>query len=399
VTTQQEQPLSGRRILEIGGTLAVAAATKQFADYGGTVIKVEPAGGSTIRRLPPFPADVPSLETGAYHLALDTGKRSIVLDLDTPSGAEVLGRLIRSVDLVFVHGPASRAERVRDLVAGAGDTRPSLVAMTDHGIDGPYHHRTENDTSLFALSGRMRAHGIAGEEPFRYAPEVGLMQWGATAATVGMAALWGRASNQPPRLIEVTGVEALAGNVDTWFIPWEFAGAESPREPGQSRTVYPGGCYRCKDGYVVFAAATPPFFNRLREAIGGEELLADPRFTDPAQKVVNFDAFMEFLMPWLEARTRQEVFHELQKFGVMVAPMLNASELATEPQAVARGSFVDVALSGDAHTTIAAAPFRMGNAWSAGPAPHLGEHTDAILAEMGYSPMERLALFRGGVTG
>lgn len=83
----------------------------------------------------------------------------------------------------------------------------------------------------------------------------------------------------------------------------------------------------------------------------------------------------------------------------MVAPMLDASELATEPQAVARGSFQEVPLPSGQSTVIATAPFRLDDAWAAGPAPCLGEHTDAILAEAGYTTAERLALFRAAVTG
>ena len=84
--TASPQPLEGVRVVEVGGTVAVAGATKTLADYGADVVKIEEAGGGEIRRLPPFPDDRPNINHGAFHLGLDTGKRSIVVDTTTASG-------------------------------------------------------------------------------------------------------------------------------------------------------------------------------------------------------------------------------------------------------------------------------------------------------------------------
>ncbi len=376
----------------------MAAAAKLFADYGAEVIKVEPTGGASMRRLPPFPDDVPHLETGAYHLALDTGKRSVVVDIETASGREVLDRLCAQVDLVFVHLTSALALELRDGVRALAQP-PALVVLTEHGIEGPTSEYLEDDMSLFAWTGRMRNHAVAGQEPLRYAPHVAEMQWAATAAAAGSAALWGRAQGQPSREIEVSAVEALTGNVDTWFTTWQFLGAEGPRLGGQSKTLYPAGCYRCADGYVVFAAAGQPFFNRLCEGIGHPELLSDPRFIGPTQKPLNFDAFFAVLDPWLKARTKHEVFTALQQHGVMVSPVLDASEVAGDPQAVARESFVERAVPGGGTTLIAGPPVRIADGWEAGLPPRVGEHTDEVLRTLGYTVTERLALFRAGVTG
>lgn len=78
------RPFAGTRVVEVGGTLAVAAATKPLSDFGAEVLKVEPLDGGDLRRLPPFPGDVPHRDRGGYHLALDTGKRSLALDPATP---------------------------------------------------------------------------------------------------------------------------------------------------------------------------------------------------------------------------------------------------------------------------------------------------------------------------
>ncbi len=392
------RPLAGHRVLEVGGSLPVAAAAKLFSDYGADVIKVEPIGGASMRRLPPFPGDIPDLEAGVWHVALDTGKRSVVVDIETASGREVLDRLCAQAGLVLVHTASALALDIREGVRALA-TPPAFVVLTEHGLDGPRSSHIENDTSLFAWTGRMRQHAIAGEEPLRYAPHVAEMQWAATASAAGVAALWAHASGQPAREVEVSGVEALTGNVDSWFVAWEFLGVESPRVAGQSNAAYPAGCYRCADGYVVFAAAGQPFFTRLCEGIGHPELATDPRFADPAQKPLHFDGFFAVLDPWLRARTKHEIFTTLQQYGVMVSPVLDASEVAGDAQAVARQSFVERTLPGDGTTLIAGPPFRMADGWEAGPPPRVGGHTDEVLRDLGYTSTERLALFRAGVTG
>jgi len=392
------RPLSGRRVVEVGGSVPVSAAGKLFSDYGADVIKVEALGGASLRRLPPFPDDIPHLDRGGMHVALDTGKRSIVVDLGTPSGVAILDRLAGSADLVLLHADASEAGELREGLRTL-EQPPSVVVLTEHGLDGPYSGRLENGTSLLASTGRMRQHSIPGEEPLRYAPYVPEMQWGATAAAVANACLWSTTHGGAPREVEVSGVEAMTGNVDTWFLIWEFQGAEWPRVPGQSKTAYPAGCYECADGWVVFASANPPFFHRLCEAIGHPELITDERFLTPAEKALHFDEFFAILDPWLKQRTRDEVFTYLQSYGVMVAPVLDVSDVVADRQAVARGSFVEHGLPEGGTTLLAGPPFRLEGAWEARPAPRIGEHTDEILRELGYSTTERLALFRAAVTG
>lgn len=394
-----DRPFTGMHVIEVGGTLAAAGATKTLSDFGAGVTKVEPLAGGQERRLPPFPGDIPHLDRGGFHLALDTGKRSLPLDISTPSGFDVLLALARRSDLVVLHLPTAEARDLIAAVEALGGNAPTTVALSAHGLDGPFAERAENDLSLFAWSNRMLRHSFPGQEPLRYAPHVATMQWAATAAAVAAAALWSHRHGGGRRAIEVGGVESLAGSVDNWFVPWNFTGADIPRTVGPSRVDYPSGYLPCKDGYVMFFAPGEPFFSRLCTAIGHPEVAADPRFTDPEQKPLHFDAFMEYLGPYLRTRTKDEVFTELQAHGVLVAPLLDVSEALRDRQAVARGSFVQVEQPAVGATTIAGPPFRIEGAWEPLPAPTFGQHTVEVLTELGYSAPEQLALFQAGITG
>jgi crotonobetainyl-CoA:carnitine CoA-transferase CaiB-like acyl-CoA transferase len=394
-----DRPFDDVRVIEVGGSVAVAGATKTLSDYGADVVKVEPPGGAAMRRLPPFPDDRPHIDTGAYHLALDTGKRSIGLDVATASGREVLLGLSRGASLLVVDLPPDETRALLDAVDALGDDAPSTVAMSPHGLEGPFAGRVENDTSLFAWSNRMFRHAEAEKEPLRYGPFVPTLQWSSTAAAAAAAAIWGRERDGHRRSIEVAGVEALTGNVDSWFVIAMFAGSDLPRGPGRTPAAYPAGCYACKDGYVTFASQGEPFFSRLCEGIGHPELAQDERFTDPMQRPLHFDDFMAYLGPYLAERTRDEAFTELQSHGVMVAPVLHVGESLEDAQSVARGSFVDVEQPIAGTLPLAGPPFRLEDAWAAEPAPRLGEHTAQLLDEIGYSREEQIALFRAGVTG
>lgn len=356
-----EQPLAGIRVVEVGSTVEAASATKTLSDYGATVIAVEPLHGGLVRRIAPFAGDCAHLERGAFHLALNTGKQSIALDVASPSGAEVLARLLEEADLLVVHAAPEEAKR---LLAVAAAVDASAVAITPHGLDGPYAGRVENETSVFAWSTRMRHHAHPGRPPLRYAPQLIAIQLGATATAVGMAAIWARQHGAPRQEIDIAAVEALAGNVDSYFLTWSFTGVESQRAGGRSKAAYPAGNYRCNDGWVMFAASGDRFFARLCEALGHPELFTDPRFATPEAKAQHWVAFMEYLGPWLESRTRNEVVSELQGFGVMVAPTLRVSDVLEDPQAVARGSFVDVEQPGVGTVRMPGAPFRLDGAWA-----------------------------------
>lgn len=395
------QPWSGTRVVEIGDGVAVSCAGKQFADFGADVVKVERIGGGEVRRLAPFPRDRPHRDHGGFHLSLDTGKRSMALDVGTPSGREVIARLAQGAQLALVELPPALAGPVLAALRGTVEA-PSVVALSPHGLDGPYRDRRENDLSIFAWTTRLHRHRLEEEPPLRYAPHVVAMQVGLTAAAVGIGALWGHLHDGTRRDAEVSAVEALAGNVDTSFVAWSLSGG-APSVPRRSRGTYPVGTYRCKDGFVQLTAGDSPFFERACRAIDRPDFIDDPRFRTKESRPPHHEEFLAAFQPWLDARTKGEVFRAMQAERVLCTPILDVSEALQDAQSVERGSYVTVEQPDVGAMTLAGPPFRLGglegDAWRTGPAPRLGEHGGEILDGLGYSRDEQQALFRAGVTG
>jgi len=387
--------LHGVRVLDLSRVLAGPYATMVLADLGADVIKVErPGTGDDTRHWgPPFRGD-----DAAYFLSVNRGRRSLALDLTRHDHREVLGRLMDGADVVvenFLPGQLERLALDPDVELAA---RPGLVwaSIRGAGGDGPDAALPGYDAMVQARAGLMSITGPPGGPPVKVGVAVGDIVAGLHAAVAVLAALRHRDRTGQGQRIEVplleTTVALLANQAGNYLI-----GGQVPAPLGNHHpNIAPYGAYACADGLVMIGAGNDLHFRRLCEALGRDDLAADPRLASNAGRVRNAGQLAAELEATLTGRPVAHWLRRLRAAGVPAAPVLTVEGVFADEHVRAVGLRAEVQ-----HPTgplpqvrspvrLSATPARLGPA-----PPLLGEHTEAILGALGYDRREIAALLAG----
>ena len=381
--------LAGIRVLDLSRLLPGGFCSLLLADFGAEVLKVEDTGaGDYLRWMPPL---VPAAGAGApsaAFLALNRGKRSIRLDLKQPEGREVLLRLVREHDVLlesFRPGVLDRLgvghERLR-----AENPRLVVCAITGFGQEGPDRDRPGHDLGYLARNGLLALTGAPGGPPVAPAGQIADVGGGALTAAFGiMAALWERERSGEGQVVDV----AMTAASQRWLAMVAAGVLAGDPVPRRGELPLAGGLacyrpYRCADGWVALAALEPKFWRVLCDGLERPDLVE--RHLDPAA-----GAELEAVFA---ARTRAEWAAFADAHPCCLEPVLELDEaLDRAPEAI-----VEVEQPGAGTVRLLGAPFRLARtpAQDTRPAPGPGEHTRAVLAELGYGPEEIAALAAAG---
>lgn len=387
-------PLAGIRILDCSRVYAGPIASMLLGDLGADVWKLEPPGGDETRGWgPPFWGD-PADRRSAYFASVNRNKRSIVVDLATDAGRDVLDRLAASCDLLLHNYQPRVAARL-----GLGDERiraehPHLVVATIGGFPGTGSEaeRPAYDLVAQAVSGLMSVTGEQDGEPMKVGVALLDLTAGLQAAMGALAGLLARerggaqsASHASVSLIEA-GVASL-----TNVLGHHLASGDEPRRWGTGHPeIVPYQVFAADDGHLAVAVGNDAQFARLIGVLG---MGADPRFASNADRVAHRADLVPLLAERIAGRGRDELVTALSAADVPAGPVNTVSEALAAMQAADDGSWTQVADG----MHMAPDPIRIDGLrlpLRAAP-PRLGEHTDAILAEAGLTPGE-IASLRGG---
>jgi formyl-CoA transferase len=384
--------LDGVRVLDLSRVLAGPYATLVLADLGADVIKVErPGAGDDTRRWgPPFRGD-----DAAYFLSVNRGRRSVALDLTRPDHREVLDRLLASADVVVENFLSKQLGRF-GLDPGAElRRRPELVwaSIRGAGSVGPSAELPGYDAMVQARAGLMSITGPRGGPPTKVGVAVGDIVTGLHTAIAILAALRHRDRTGAGQLVEVPLLEStvalLANQAGNYLI-----GDRVPKPLGNHHpNIAPYGAYACADGLVMIGAGNDAQFQRLCAVIGRDDLATDARFTDNRSRVANADELTAALEAALAAEPAAHWEAALEAVGVPVAPVNALDQVFADEHVRAVGLVAEVD-----HPTGPLAQVRSPVTLSATPAtlglapPLLGEHTEQVLAALGYDEHERASL-------
>jgi crotonobetainyl-CoA:carnitine CoA-transferase CaiB-like acyl-CoA transferase len=382
-------PLSDIRVVDLTSALLGPVATQTLGDMGADVIKIEPPDGDPIRGL--GPSRHPGM--GAYFLNINRNKKSVALDLKRPAARAALLKLVETAD-VFVHNMRLAAiERLGLDYRAAVQRNPRIVyaAATGFRKDGAYRDRPSFDDVIQGESGLAALNGGIGGEP-RYVPmAVSDKICGyVLASAIGMA-LFHRERTGEGQEVHVPMLETMvAFNLADHL--WHGVLAEPEKGLGYPRMLTEHHRpFPTRDGHICILATTDLQSRHLFEAIDSPELADDERFSTLARRTENIGELYEIVIERMRRRTTAEWRERLDRFDVPNGVVTDLTGLLADPYLVDTGFFERVEHPTEGKMLTMAIPVAFstspGDSFRL-PPPRLGEHTRAVLVELGYSATE-----------
>ena len=378
--------LDGIRVLDYGRFIAAPWCSALLADMGADVVRIEKREGGEDR----WVQSVTAGGEGGTFLQCNRNKRSLTLDTTTEDGKAITRKLVAQADIVVANMPAAgmRANGV-DYETLRGIKQDIILASaTAYGEGGPYSDRIGFDGAGQVMSGAVYRQGLP-DQPIRTV--VPYADFGtALTMTIGvMMALYHRDRSGEGQHVEGALLPTAMMLSNAFLIERDLLGTDKPRMGNQGTSVAPCDLYRTSDdGWVLLQIAGPPMFKRWCRLVGRPELFDDPRFADDDLRWKNGDVLNDIMARWCADKTKAEVLELLEAAKLPAAPMLSTQDVLDDPHVAAMGYLQRVPFPGAAHDVpIISTPFRL----SATPgvirrrAPLLGEHTDEILDELGYT--------------
>ncbi len=376
--------LDGTRVVDFGRYIAGPYCGALLGDLGAEVIRVERVEGGEDRWITPVTSD----GVGAMYLQCNRGKRGMTLNVAKPEGREVVARLIGTADVVIANLPGETLKTMGLDYDTLRAIKPDIILTTVNawGSGGEWSHKVGFDGLAQAASGNLFLSGPP-DQPSRAAVPYVDFSTATIAALSTLAALMHRRQTGEGQLIEA----ALLRTAVTWnsptLIEQALLGVDRVSSHNRGQTSGPADVYRTRDGWVMCLVIGSYQFQRWTGMIGRPDLLDDERFKDDLGRGDNGEALSAYMAAWCADRTTDECLAEMDRNKVPGGPVLSPQQLLDLPHVRQIGVLHDV----EYPTAAVAAPLAGFPAvLSATPgvihsrAPQLGEHTDEILASLGY---------------
>ncbi len=403
-------PLTGKTVIDLTTALAGPYATLLLAGLGARVIKVENPvrGGDSSRNNSPYvTADGLSVrrtsgdDMSVSMMLRGRGKESITLDLKRPESREVLLDLVREADIVVENYSSGVTARLGIDYASVRDLNPRLVytSISGFGATGDHGDRKAMDTIIQAMSGVMMTAGEPGDPPVRFGLPVGDLVAPLFAVIGTLSAVMHADRTGEGQHVDVSMLGAL-----TSLVACEpFDALESIGFPLRTGTYVPRlapfGTFRAIDGWFALCGPTDQFAEGVLRAIGRADLVGSVDFGTRDARVANADRLHGLIAGWAAERMLAEALSALHTHGAPAAPVRSTAEAVRDPDVTSRGEVVPLVhpkfghfdgLYGSGLPVV----FSRSKVDMSGPAPQLGEHTDAVLTELLGYDAQRLASLR-----
>jgi crotonobetainyl-CoA:carnitine CoA-transferase CaiB-like acyl-CoA transferase len=389
--------LDGIRVLDFGRYIAGPYCAALLAEHGAEVIRIEKREGSEDR----FQAPVAETGEGALFLQMNRNKLGLTLDPMRPEGQEVVRRLVATADVVVANLPPQTLAAMKLDYESLTAVKPDIIltTVTAYGRGGPLSERVGFDGIGQVMSGAVYMTGTE-EQPYRAA--VPWVDFGTAlhCAFGTMAALMVRRQTGKGQWVEGALLATAVTMTNAMLIEQAVIRPDRVPTGNRGQTSAPVDIFRTRDGWILVQVIGQPLFKRWARLMGEEHWLTDPRFRDDISRGDNGLVVSERMGRWCSERTTAEALEVLGAAKIPAGPVLKPQQTLDDPHIQAMGFFQAVEFPGAPRPApVAKAPVRLSEMPGSirRRAPTLGEHTDAILAELGYDRDAVAALREAGV--
>ena len=384
------RPLAHMKVLDLTRVRAGPTAVKQLSDWGASVIKVEG----------PAEDDMTGARDGSDFQKLHRNKRSIVLDLKHPEGVAALKRIATRVDVVVENFRPDVKHRLGIACDHLRAVNPRLVyaSISGFGEEGPYVTRPGVDLIAQAMGGMMSITGLPGQGPVRAGIPLADLTSGLFAAIGILVALLARERTGEGQWVKTSLLASQVAMLDFQAAAWLMEGKVYRQTGNDHPYTTPMGVYPASDGDILIGASGQGQYRKLCEAIAAPHLLEDPRFATADARLANRPAFNAALSEVTRKRQVAEWVTLLNDAGIACGPINAIDQVFADPQVRASGVVQSVRHPQLGEISMLGSPITLSasEARIATAAPEKGEHTDAVLREVGYAEAEIAALRAAG---
>jgi crotonobetainyl-CoA:carnitine CoA-transferase CaiB-like acyl-CoA transferase len=392
-------PLSGIRVLDLSRVLTGPFCSLSLGDLGAEVLKVEePGSGDQTRTVPPFVAG-----ESHYYMAINRNKKSIVVDLKSDEGREIILGLAAKSDIVVENFRPGVMERLGLGYERLQEQKPDLIvcSISGFGQNGPMADMPSFDLVTQALSGIMSINGEADGPPTKLGVPMGDVGGGMWAAIAVLAALQHRTQTGKGLRVDLSLLDGLIGLLGYLAEMYLVTGENPGRVGSGHHSIVPYGRYPVKDGHIVLALHVGPFWRKFCEAVGRADLIDNPKFRTTADRQNNRRELEAIVIEILAQKTAVEWHDFLRAADIPNAPVYDVGEALSQPAVVARGLIKDTVHPKAGKVRVVGSPIQYSDAFedqAYAPAATLGEHTKAVLGELlGYDAKRIEKLISDGV--
>lgn len=375
-------PLSRFKVLDLTRVRSGPTCVRQLADWGADCIKIELPPSAGIKE------GITGDRNGPDFQNLHRNKRSMTLNLKEESGREIFYRLVESADVVVENYRPDVKERLGIDYETLKKVNPRIVlgSISGFGQDGPYVKRPGVDQIAQGMGGLMSITGLPGQGPVRVGTAIADLSSGLYCAIGILVALLERETSGEGQWIHTSLLEAQVSMLDFQAARWLMAGEVAPQAGNNHPTSIPTGVYPCSDGHFNIAAGGQDMFERLCKSLGADEIAANPNYATGKLRQQHRDDLNAEISAYTQHKTSDAWIEQFNRDGVPCGPIYTIDKMFDDPQVKHLGlaAPVNSPVLGETHVVGQAVNMSRASRDIRSATPGLGEHTDDILAGLGY---------------